>query len=259
MKAKKQFGQNFLIDKIVLDKISNTIFASNKDLIIEVGPGRGALTKKLLEKDCNLLAYEIDKDLIPLLNSMNNKNLVVKNIDFLSTDINADIKNYDYENLYIVGNLPYYITTPIIEHIILSKVKSKKITIMVQLEVAKRFAAKPKTKDYGYFTIYLQHFYHIEFITEVKPESFNPAPKVTSAVISLTPKENVLNVDSNFFDFIKECFKEKRKTIRNNLKNYDILFIDSVLKKLDISNSVRAEELTEKDLYNIYQEIILGK
>lgn len=255
MRAKKQFGQNFLIDNIVLGNISNTISACEDDLIIEIGPGRGALTKYLVEKGSKVLAYEIDRDLIPILNSHNYSNLKVLNKDFLESNLLEDISKYKYKDLYIVGNLPYYITTPILQHILSSLVSIKKLVVMVQLEVANRFAALPRTKDYGYFSIYLQHYYDITLITKVLPSSFSPAPKVNSAVISLVPKENILLVDNDFFDFVKLCFKEKRKTLRNNLKSYGNGNIENVLVELNLKPSIRAEEIPEIQLIKIYEKI----
>ncbi|MFI3260796.1 MAG: 16S rRNA (adenine(1518)-N(6)/adenine(1519)-N(6))-dimethyltransferase RsmA [bacterium] len=258
MKAKKKFGQNFLIDNIVLDKISNAVLASEKDLIIEIGPGRGALTHRLVEKKCNVLAYEIDNDLIPVLNTFKKENLKIKNIDFLESDINNDISTYNYDKLFIVGNLPYYITTPIIDHILKSDIKHESLTIMVQLEVANRFLSKPKSKDYGYFTVFLQHFYDVELVTKVKNTSFEPAPKVESAVINLTCKKDVINIEKEYFDFLKICFKEKRKTLKNNLRDYDFNIIEEILIKHDLTAQARAEECSGEVFIDIYKKLSLN-
>ncbi len=254
MKAKKKYGQNFLIDNAVLDKISSCVLACEKDLIIEIGPGRGALTNKLLYKKANVLAYEIDNDLIPILNMFKNSKLTVKNIDFLESEIKEDIKNFDYKKLFIVGNLPYYITTPIIEKIIKSKLKHESLTVMVQLEVANRFAANIKSKDYGYFTVFLQHFYDVVKVVDVDSKSFDPAPKVKSAVITLTPKKDVKVMDEKYFEFLKSCFKEKRKTLRNNLREYDFNIVESVLLKYNLSPLARAEECVEEVFIEIYEK-----
>lgn len=256
MKAKKQFGQNFLIDNTVLDKISNSVFASEEDLIIEIGPGRGALTKKLLEKKAKILAYEIDRDLIPVLNKLDNKNLIIKNVDFLKSDISEDLKDFDYKNLFIVGNLPYYITTPIIDNIIKSGVFHESLTIMVQFEVANRFLASVKSKDYGYFTVFLQHFYNLKRIIDVNATSFDPAPKVKSSVIQLTLKSDIINMEDEYFEFLKECFKEKRKTLKNNLKNYNPETIVNILKNNNLHELARAEECSEKVFLEIYEKCI---
>lgn len=255
MKAKKKYGQNFLIDQTVLEKISNSVLACENDLIIEIGPGKGALTTKLATKLSNIVAYEIDRDLIPILNKLKLEKLNVKNIDFLKTDITNDIKNINYEKLFIVGNLPYYITTPILEHIIKSNIKHESVTIMVQLEVANRFLAEPKTKNYGYFTVYLQHFYKIKRLVNVKNTSFDPAPKVESAVIQLVPKENIKDLNEDFFNFIKECFKEKRKTLKNNLRNYNLEIIKNILIKNNLNSQARAEECSEEIFIQIYENL----
>ncbi len=256
MKAKKQYGQNFLIDEKVLEEISNAVFATEKDLIIEIGPGRGALTKKLLEKGSKVIAYEIDTDLIPWLNKLDNGKLQVIYKDVLKSDIKEDIKNIEYENIYIVGNLPYYITTPIIEFITKSNIKFKSLVTMVQKEVADRFTAVPKTKNYGYFTLYLKHYYDSEKIINVGKEAFNPAPKVLSAVVKFIPKAKKKINEEKYFAFLKECFKEKRKTLRNNLKNYNFEEVKKILSKYNLPESVRSEELPEEVFYDIYNEII---
>ena len=152
MKAKKSLGQNFLIDNNVINKIIDEVSACEDDLIIEIGPGRGALTSKLKNKGCNVIAYELDRDLSNILSKLEDEKLHVIYGDFLKSNINDDIKNIKYNNLYLVGNLPYYITTPIIEHIIDEKLEFSKFTIMIQKEVAERFMAEAGTKDYGYIT-----------------------------------------------------------------------------------------------------------
>lgn len=255
MKAKKKFGQNFLIDKTVLDKISRAVLACEDDLIIEIGPGRGALTKKILEKNCNVLAFEIDRDLIPVLNNLNVDKLKVVNNDFLSVNLNEEISNFNYEKLFIVGNLPYYITTPIIDYIIKSDIKHESLTIMVQLEVAKRFLATPGSKEYGYFTVFLQNFYNVSLICEVANTCFFPAPKVKSAVVQLTRKNSGVIDDMEFFDFIKDCFKEKRKTLRNNLKDYGVSIVDEVLFNNNLESLSRAEQCSINVFHELYEKI----
>ena len=255
IKAKKEFGQNFLVDTNVLNVISNNINANSDDLIIEIGPGRGALTEYLVSKT-KVLAFEIDKDLIPILTSKFNDNLEVINKDFLECNILEYINNYEYNNLYIVGNLPYYITTPILEHIIKSNLKETSVTIMVQLEVANRFCAKPKSKDFGFFTVYLQSYYDAVKIIEVDNTSFDPAPKVKSAVIKLTPKGDKNIPSEKFIAFLKECFKEKRKTLNNNLKNFTTLDVKEVLVELKLNPMSRAEELSVQNFYSLYGKLV---
>ena len=161
MKAKKSLGQNFLIDNNVINKIVSEVDALPGQLVIEIGPGRGALTKRLLSLGCKVIAYEIDTDLRFVLDNLNGDVKVIYK-DFLTSDISEDIKSVEYNNLYLVGNLPYYITTPIIEHVIESKINFKKFTIMVQKEVADRFLASTGTRDYGYITLVLKYYFNIE-------------------------------------------------------------------------------------------------
>ena len=157
MKAKKSLGQNFLIDEKIITNISNCIDASPNDLIIEIGPGMGALTKKIQEKEVPITCYEIDTDLKPYLNSIVNSKTKIIYKDILKSNIKQDIADIKYQNLYIVGNLPYYITTPIIKYLINQELDIKEMLFMVQDEVAERFSAKPNSKEYSSITLYLQY------------------------------------------------------------------------------------------------------
>lgn len=257
MKAKKRYGQNFLIDNNVIKKITDEVSSSSSDLIIEIGPGKGALTKELKKKDSYIIAYEIDTDLVTTLEKIENEKVKVIYKDILTTNINEDINNINYSELYIVGNLPYYITTPIIEHIIKQNLVFKKFTIMVQKEVADRFMAKPKSKDYGYITLVLKYFFDTFKVCDVSKYSFNPVPKVESAVISFIPKENKEKIDvDKYFDFLKIIFRQKRKTLKNNVSNiYNWDKIIKVLAKYNISESCRAEELEEQVILDIFKSI----
>ena len=257
MKAKKRYGQNFLIDNNVIKKITNEVSSSSSDLIIEIGPGKGALTKELKKKDSYIIAYEIDTDLVTTLEKIENEKVKVIYKDILTTNIKEDINNINYSELYIVGNLPYYITTPIIEHIIKQNLVFKKFTIMVQKEVADRFMAKPKSKDYGYITLVLKYFFDTFKVCDVSKYSFNPVPKVESAVISFIPKENKEKIDvDKYFDFLKIIFRQKRKTLKNNVSNiYNWDKIIKVLVKYNISESCRAEELEEQVILDIFKSI----
>ncbi len=255
MRAKKHYGQNFLKDDFVLESITNALSSTQKDLIIEIGPGKGALTQKLKKKNARLIAYEIDTDLRPYLNKLVDDNTTIIYQDILTSNIKEDIKEINYENLYFVGNLPYYITTPIIEYITNLNLDFKSLIIMVQKEVADRFLANEKSKEYGYFTLYLKYFYDSEKITDVSKNSFEPVPKVNSSVIKLTKKENRVLEEKKYFDFLKKCFKEKRKTLKNNLKDYDFDVIKKVLLKNNYSELVRAEEITEEVFIEIFQTL----
>ena len=214
LQAKKSLGQNFLKDENVLNKIANSIDTDN-DLIIEIGPGMGALTKKLKNKNSYLIAYEIDERAKEYLLPLEDEKTKIIYQDFLKTDIKEDIKklNFKYNNIYIIANIPYYITTPIIEHIINEKIEVKEMSLLVQNEVANRFSAKSKTKDYGAITVYLNNYFDIKKLFVVKNTCFNPVPKVDSAVVKFTRKDTVLE-DKEFYKFLNTCFSQKRKTLK---------------------------------------------
>lgn len=257
MKAKKSLGQNFLIDNNVINKIIDEVSACEDDLIIEIGPGRGALTSKLKNKGCNVIAYELDRDLSNILSKLEDEKLHVIYGDFLKSNINDDIKNIKYNNLYLIGNLPYYITTPIIEHIIDEKLEFSKFTIMIQKEVAERFMAEAGTKDYGFITLVLKYYFNISKVCDVSKYSFNPVPKVESSVVSFVPRKDKLDVDADgYFKFLKNAFRQKRKNLRNNLNGlYDLDMVLQVLNKYGLDLSVRAESLDEEILVNIYKSV----
>lgn len=254
MQAKKSLGQNFLINDFYINSIVNAINVFSNDLIIEIGPGRGALTKKLKEKKCNLIAYEIDNDMRKVLDKYNDSNTKIIFQDFLKSNF-EEIKN-QYENIYIIGNLPYYITTPIIEHIIKSGINPKEMIIMVQKEVANRFLASPCSKDYGYFTLYLKYYFDIEKVIDVPATAFNPIPKVESTVLKFKNRNIKPSInEEKYFDFLKECFKQKRKTLKNNLSNYNFDLINNILLKNNIPSNARAEEIPEKIFIEIAKSL----
>lgn len=254
MKAKKSLGQNFLIDKNVISKIVAEILAYENDLIIEVGPGQGALTKELKKYNANLIAYEVDRDLTGVLTKLEDDKTRVIWQDFLKSDIKEDIKNIKYNKLYIVGNLPYYITTPIIEHIMDSDINLDKLVIMVQKEVADRFLAEPHSKEYGYITVVLNYYFDISKVTDVSKYAFKPVPKVESTVLRLVPKNNKEDLDFNKYkDFLKKCFSQKRKTLKNNLKGYNWELVNEILNKYNLSENVRAEEISREILIEIFK------
>ena len=244
---KKSLGQNFLQDKNILENIVKVSNILPNSLVIEVGPGSGNLTKFIAKIAKHVLCYEIDTRLDEILSEnlyeFNNINIIFD--DFLKRDINKDIEKYNYDNLYLVANLPYYITTPIIEKVINSNLNFKQITIMIQKEVGDRFNAKPKTKEYNSLTVYLNYYFDIKKEFIVSRNAFIPKPNVDSIVISLKSKENKLFLkDKDLFNkLLKDSFKFKRKTIKNNLKNYDLNKTESILIKHGYSLSSRSEEL----------------
>ena len=245
MKAKKSLGQNFLKDDNVLNKIVNTISLQPEDLVIEIGPGQGALTKKLVQKNVNLVCYEVDERTKPYLDKLcNSKTKIIFN-DFMKADIKEDIGNIKYNNLYIIANLPYYITTPIITKFIDDGIDVDKIIVMVQKEVGDRLSSKPNSKDYGSLTVFINYYFEVKKLFTVSKNVFVPKPNVDSVVISLEKKKNKLYVknDKLFFKLVRDSFRQKRKTLRNNLKEYDMDIVGSVLCKYGYNTDVRAEAL----------------
>jgi len=250
--AKKKFGQNFLTDQNIL---SNIVLASecNKDsLVIEIGPGLGALTELLCESAGFVLAYEIDSDLIPVLNKNLEQfdNYEIINKDILEVDINEDINKYkkDYQNIILVANLPYYITTPIILGLLSKTNLIKKYVMMMQLEVADRICGKPKTKDYNALSIAIGYRAEATKCFNVSRKVFIPEPNVDSAVIKLDLYDNPpfkANDEELFFKLIREAFSQRRKTLVNNLSNnYNKELILKMLDEFNIKSNVRSEELT---------------
>lgn len=243
---KKKFGQNFLNDENILNNIIRKSNIEDDSLIIEIGCGAGALTKKLLETNNQVIGYEIDKELEGILNKINNNKLKLIFDDFLNRNIKEDIKPYKYNKLYVIANLPYYITTPIIEKLIQEKLNIEKIVVMVQKEVGDRFRAKPNTKEYNSLSIFINYNFDVKKLIDVSRNVFIPKPNVDSIVIELSKKEDKYNVldEELFFKLVRDSFRQKRKTLKNNLKEYDFRIIEEVLSKNNLPNNIRAEQLS---------------
>lgn len=247
-KFKKAYGQNFLKDNNIIERIVRESNIQKNSLVVEIGPGSGVLTKELSKYADHVLAYEIDTRLEEVLdnNLLDCNNVDIIFDDFLIRNISLDISNYSYEKLYVVANIPYYITTPIIMKIINSGLKFDKLTIMIQKEVGERFTANVKTRDYGSVTVFLNYYFDIKKLFVVSRECFVPKPNVDSVVLSLTRKEKrtIVNNEKIFFQIVRDAFHFKRKNLRNNLKNYDLDKISEVLAKYDMDLTNRAEELS---------------
>ena len=263
IKAKKQYGQNFLINKNILTKIVDCSNIENKN-VIEVGPGLGSLTEYLLQKAKKVVCYEIDRDMIKILNSnFNNTNLTILQSDFLKVDLKQDINDYfDNEEVTLVANLPYYITTAILTKVLEESKKIGKIVVMVQKEVAKRLAGKPSTKDYNSLSVLIQYYMEAHILFNVSPKSFIPEPAVDSSVILLERKKQTLPLTSEafFLKFNRAIFVQRRKTIYNNLKSsfgYNKEMIESILIKHNLSLNVRAEELTVEQIVSLSNDFSL--
>ena len=198
---KKKYGQNFLKDKNKVKKIVDSANIKDKSLVIEVGPGGGILTTELSLKADNVLCYEIDLELKSILvNKFSNSNVSIIFDDFLNRNIENDIEKYNYDNLYFISNVPYYITTPILMKLINSSLNFDKIVIMVQEEVGERFSAKPNSKDYSSITVFLNYYFDVKREFKVNRLEFNPVPNVDSEVISFTRKDKLLELkDKDLF------------------------------------------------------------
>lgn len=242
---KKKYGQNFIVDKNIIHSIIVKSEIDDETLVIEIGPGAGSLTSELGKYAKNVIAYEIDENLKPILEKNITPNTEVIYEDFLKRDIAEDIKKYNYKKLYVIANLPYYITTPIIIKLIETKIDFDKIVVMVQKEVGDRFKAKPKTKEYNSLSVFLSYYFNITKILDVSRNVFMPKPNVDSIVVCFTKKVDKLKVNNEelFFKLIKDSFKQKRKNLRNNLKGYDLENISKTLSKYNLDLTVRAEAL----------------
>lgn len=242
-KFSKSLGQNFLIDQNILDKIVDGAEITKEDCVIEVGPGIGSLTQNIAERAKSVLAIEIDRNLIPILRDTLKEysNIEVVNADVLKLDLNELIEDkLKGENVKVIANLPYYVTTPIIMKFLEGRVKVQSLTIMIQKEVAERMQAGPGTKDYGSLSIAVQYYCNPKILLKVPPTVFIPQPNVDSTVIKLDvleePKVYVEREDL-FFSLIKDAFGKRRKTLLNALSSGDLKLDKDVVKKiLDESN-----------------------
>jgi len=272
IRANKSLGQNFLINSEVVESIVNSSEISENDMVIEIGPGLGTLTKYLLEKAGKVLCIELDTRMIKILEDRFSiyKSFEVINEDVLKVNLNEIIKENKKDgkikNVKIVANLPYYITTPIIMKLLEDKLDIKSITVMIQKEVADRLIETPGGKDTGAITHSVYYYCESEKIMEVPNSSFIPEPEVTSEVIKMTlrnePAVKIINPKVMFM-IIKSAFMQRRKTLLNALTNTKVFLSKNegleVLKKLNLDENVRAENLTIQDFANIAKEILEKK
>lgn len=242
-KFKKKFGQNFITDDNILNNIVDSANIDEETLVIEIGCGAGALTKKLVNVAKKVIGYEIDETLKPILSTIDGSDIIF--CDFLKRNIKKDLEKYSYKKLYVIANLPYYITTPIITKIIDDKLKVDKIVVMVQKEVGDRFSAKPNSKDYNSLTLFIDYYFNVKKLFVVSKNVFIPKPNVDSVVVLFEKKNKKCDVINEriFFKLIRDSFKQKRKTLKNNLKDYDFDLIKEVLTENNFSENVRAEAL----------------
>lgn len=269
IKANKSLGQNFLINENVVNTIVDCSEITERDLVIEIGPGLGTLTKYLLERAGKVICIELDRKMVKILDERFKlyDNFSILNQDVLKVDLESLIKKEKnikkIKNVKIVANLPYYITTPIIMKLLEEKLDLESITVMIQKEVADRLIAIPGDKDTGAITYSVYYYAESQGIMEVPKECFIPEPEVTSKVIKLNIRKNLpINVKDEkvMFKIIKSAFMQRRKTLLNALTNTKVFISKEegieILKKLGLDINVRAEKLTIEDYANITNEIL---
>jgi 16S rRNA (adenine1518-N6/adenine1519-N6)-dimethyltransferase len=263
----KKYGQNFLVDRHILEKIVAVAEIGKTDCVLEIGPGIGTMTQYLAEHAGKVIAIEIDKFLIPILNETLSgyDNVVIKNEDILKADIHQLIKEYpNGKSIKVVANLPYYITTPIIMALFEQHIPLDSITIMVQKEVAERIKTGPGSKEYGALSLAVQYYARPDIVAIVPPTCFIPKPAVASAVIRLVkhPVPPVKVADESFlFAIIRAAFNQRRKTLANALANAENLNLSreevvDALRESNLSESIRGEALTLVQFATLTNNII---
>lgn len=259
--AKKNYGQNFLIEPSIVDKIARNAIVSEHTLAIEIGPGIGALTQSLCEYAEKVIAFEIDERLPEVLkdtlSDYDNVQVILK--DFLEIDLKAFCEPYVKEgyDIVIAANLPYYITTPLLFKIFESNADIKAITVMMQKEVADRFSAQVNTKDYNALSVVTQYRCSVHQVMKIPKNVFNPKPNVDSAVLQFRFIDRGLNIDEEgFFTMVKACFKQRRKTILNNYGEYmqDKEKAKTILESAGIDPRSRAESLSLDMFLKLFEE-----
>lgn len=262
--ANKNLGQNFLISDEVVSSIVSSAEITKNDLVIEIGPGLGSLTKELLEKSGKVVCIELDKKMLNILNDRFSlySNFMLINDDVLKVDLKSLISEEKEKNnlskVKIVANLPYYITTPIIMKLLEEHLDIDTITVMIQKEVADRLTANPGSKNSGAITYTVYYYAEAEKIIDVPKDSFIPAPEVTSSVIRLTLRKTspiMVKNEEILFKLIKAAFMQRRKTLINGLSNSNLFSnkeeIKDILIKLNLDEKIRGENLSLQDFANI--------
>ncbi|MCF0245938.1 MAG: 16S rRNA (adenine(1518)-N(6)/adenine(1519)-N(6))-dimethyltransferase RsmA [Ileibacterium sp.] len=257
--TKKSFGQNFIVEPGVVDKIAKAACGGGHDVVVEIGPGIGALTQYLCEYSDQVVAFEIDPRFPEVLNNeIGSDHLEVILQDFLETDVDALLEKFEKEGKKVrfASNLPYYITTPILFKLFEAKRPIESITVMMQKEVADRFAAKPNDKEYNALSVITQYRANIKKVMDVNRNVFWPSPNVGSTVLQFTFKpDRPVKEEEAFFELVKACFKQRRKTIYNNLSVYldDKEKAAAMLEKAGIEPSTRAQQLSLDDFVHLWK------
>ena len=261
LRAKKNFGQNFLVDPVIVERCAKESHCEGA--VIEIGPGIGGLTEQLAKYSKHVTAYEIDENLIPVLEDVLSEcdNVEILLQDFMTCDLSAKVSELkeEYGTVSVCANLPYYITTPVLFRIFECP-DITYITVMVQKEVGDRFAAKPSDPEYSALSAEGQYLFDVKKLFTVPGRSFNPSPAVDSVIIQFTRKDSSISQKelTEFFDLVRACFKQRRKTIYNNLREYlqDAEKAKDVLEKAGIDPGRRAQQLGVDELRKIYEELI---
>ena len=250
IKPLKRFGQNYLIDKNIINKIISIINPQKDDIIIEIGPGQGALTQYLASSSAKIFAFEIDKRVIEQLKEK------FENVTFINADfLEIDLRELESSSLRIVGNIPYNITSPIIFKIFENNSLIRDAVLMVQYEVAKRMIAKVGTKDYGILSVLLKFFTDTELCFKVSPNVFYPKPKVYSAVVKMKIKECPDEIfNKTFINVVKAAFGNRRKILKNSFSNSIFAQLNFEKSKIDLSK--RAEQLDLADFIQLTNFIL---
>lgn len=258
-RLKKSLGQNFLIDENIARKVINELHLKRDDVVLEIGPGKGALTKYLKDKVKFLIAVEIDKNIITFLNQeLHNDNVEIVHDDILKIPLASYAKKY-HAKLRVVGNIPYHLTSPIIFKVLDEHEFVSDLTIMVQREVALRITAKPNSRDYGILSVLTQFIGNPRYLFTVSENCFYPPPKVKSAVIQIPIIErDEIDIDEIVFrTIVKTSFGKRRKTLRNSLKflPYSRTIVENILSNESLPLDKRPENLTVKDFSLLTRQI----
>ena len=265
-RIKKHLGQNFLKDRNILQKIVKEAKIDKTVGVIEVGPGLGSLTEYLINSALKVVAYEIDNELVPILKNRFSQadNLELLHKDILSVEIDKDIDQYftGCNEIVVVANLPYYITTPILMRFLETSKKVNRMILMMQSEVGMRVTSKPSTKDYNALTVVINYRAETKFLFKVPKTVFVPEPNVDSAIIEIKIRnfiERKPNNESFFFDFVHRCFTQRRKTLLNNLRDsysqFDRVVWETLLIDMGYNPTIRAEALSIDDFIKLSDRV----
>lgn len=260
-KFSKSLGQNFLIDQNILNKIVDSAELTENSTAIEIGPGIGVLTQEMAKRCRKVIAVEIDDTLIPILNETlaNYDNIKIVHEDALKVDFNKLIEEENLEDVKLVANLPYYVTTPILTKLLMDKIPLKSIIVMIQKEVADRIVAKPATKEYGSLSILVQYYCDVHKVCKVSRNCFMPPPKVESSVIrmDIRPPKYDTKDENLFFNVVRHAFNMRRKTLSNALKPIGLSeeMLKEAFEKSNIEGNRRGETLSIEEFVNLSNAI----